>query len=304
MRKEFTIQMCALFEKSPFIFLTGDLGFKAFETLRDVMKNKFINTGIAEQNMISVGAGLCSRGFRVFVYSIAPFCYARPFEQIRNDVCHHALPLTLVGNGGGYGYGGQGPSHHALEDYGVLTTLQNMKAYIPAFAKDLNVIVQHIIDRPLPSYLRLGRCEIPANFQPPEYAPWRQLLKGDAGIVICVGPLAGSLLGDFIKMKPLERPDLWALCELPIPDIPKQIIEDIAIGKRLLVAEEHVSRGSAGEMLAYMCMKIGLTPAAFFHHHAQGYPSKLYGSQNFHRAESRLDAVDIMKTLSQGQTKK
>src|SRR6476646_2241587 len=86
-----------------FVFLTGDLGYKALEPLRDALGKRFINAGVAEQNMVSVAAGLAQQGFVPWVYSIAPFVYARPFEQIRNDVCLHNLPVVLVGNGGGYG---------------------------------------------------------------------------------------------------------------------------------------------------------------------------------------------------------
>src|SRR5262245_6852444 len=113
------------------VFLTGDLGFKALEPLRDQMKSRFINAGVAEQNMVCVAAGLGKTGLRPWVYSIAPFVYARPFEQIRNDVCLPDLPVVLVGNGGGYGYGVMGSTHHALEDYGVLLTLSNLRAFVP-----------------------------------------------------------------------------------------------------------------------------------------------------------------------------
>ena len=99
-----------------FVFLTGDLGYSAIEPLRDAMGSRFVNAGVAEQNMISVAAGLARSGLKPWVYSIAPFAYARPFEQIRNDVCLHDLPVTIVGNGGGYGYGVMGATHHALED--------------------------------------------------------------------------------------------------------------------------------------------------------------------------------------------
>ena len=67
------------------MFLTGDLGYKALEPLREALGERFINAGVAEQNMVSVGAGLARVGLRPWVYSIAPFIYARPFEQIRNE---------------------------------------------------------------------------------------------------------------------------------------------------------------------------------------------------------------------------
>jgi transketolase len=93
------------------VFLTGDLGFMALEPLQQGMQARFINAGVAEQNMVSVAAAMAREGLDPWVYSIAPFCYARPFEQIRNDVAFHNLPVKLIGNGGGYGYGVMGPTH-------------------------------------------------------------------------------------------------------------------------------------------------------------------------------------------------
>ena len=120
MRVQFCDAMVARAVDERILFLTGDLGFMALEPLQSAMGSRFINAGVAEQNMISVAAGLAKQQFEVWAYSIAPFCYARPFEQIRNDIAFHALPVKLVGNGGGYGYGVMGPTHHAIEDYGVL----------------------------------------------------------------------------------------------------------------------------------------------------------------------------------------
>src|SRR5450755_1424878 len=153
-----------------FVFLTGDLGFKALEPLRDAMGSRFINAGVAEQNMVSLAAGLARTGLRPWCYSIAPFIYARPFEQIRNDVCLHDLPVVLVGNGGGYGYGVMGATHHALEDYGVLLTLPNMRAFVPAFDSDLEPIIKALTGIESPAYLRLGVSEEPKDLVAQPYA--------------------------------------------------------------------------------------------------------------------------------------
>ena len=109
------------------VFLTGDLGFMALETVREKFGKYFINAGVAEQNMISVAAGLAAEGFIPWVYSISPFATLRPYEQLRNDVCHHNLPVKIVGNGGGYGYGIMGATHHTLEDIGAMRLLPGMK---------------------------------------------------------------------------------------------------------------------------------------------------------------------------------
>ena len=92
-------------EHDDIVFITGDLGYGALENLAAKMGDRFINAGVAEQNMIGIAAGMASQGYRVICYSIAPFVVYRCLEQIRNDVCFHNLPVFVVGNGGGYGYG-------------------------------------------------------------------------------------------------------------------------------------------------------------------------------------------------------
>src|SRR5437899_1846277 len=144
MRNEFCRAMIDAAADSSVIFLTGDLGFRALEPLRDSMGPRFINAGVAEQNMVSVAAGLARSGLKPWAYSIAPFIYARPYEQIRNDVCLHDLPVKLVGNGGGYGYGVMGATHHALEDYGTLLCLPHMHAFVPAFGADIPMVVSKL----------------------------------------------------------------------------------------------------------------------------------------------------------------
>ena len=112
MRNEFAKQIIELGNNEKYIFLSGDLGFMALEEVAKKFKKRFINCGVSEQNMIGVAAGLAKSGFNVFAYSIAPFIYARPFEQIRNDIMFHNLPVCLVGNGGGYAYGYMGQHMH------------------------------------------------------------------------------------------------------------------------------------------------------------------------------------------------
>src|SRR4051794_36036877 len=184
MRNAFCQSLVEAASRPEFVFLTGDLGFKALEPLRDVMGSRFINAGVAEQNMVSVAAGLARAGLSPWVYSIAPFLYARPFEQIRNDVCMHHLPVRLVGNGGGYGYGVMGSTHHALEDYGILLTLPAMRAFTPTFDCDLLPILQRMQSAEHPSYLRLGLWELPAGAAPPPYAPWRRLARGRGPLIV------------------------------------------------------------------------------------------------------------------------
>ncbi|MFZ6849240.1 transketolase [Undibacterium sp. RuRC25W] len=289
-----------LFNEHKFAFLTGDLGFMALEPLRDLMGPWFINAGVAEQNMVSAAAGMCKMGTEAWVYSIAPFIYARPFEQIRNDVCLNRLPVKIVGNGGGYAYGSMGSSHHAIEDYGVLLGLQGMQVFVPAFAEDVEPAVCQMSASGQPGYLRLGRCEKPADMAVPPFSAWRCLSEGDQGVMIVVGPVAGSLMQRMRDLPQDNRPALWALGVMPegFTNVPDQLLQTIKNNGLLTVVEEHVAHGSAGHALLSTLAQQGVTPK-LLHCCAQGYPSGTYGSQVFHRLESQMDADNVLRRWQQ-----
>lgn len=297
MRKIFCDELIKAFTKNKFVFLTGDLGFKALEPLAEVMKDHFINVGIAEQNMVSTAAGIAKTGISTFVYSIAPFAYARPFEQIRNDICLHNLPVTIVGNGGGYGYGVMGATHHAIEDYGALLTLQNMKVFAPIFGDDLSFMVDKIFAQKSPSYLRLGLVE--GKVIDNSYKKWRKILTGKNGVILSFGTIAGKLLSDFEKDDEALRPTIWALSELPLlENLPQDFIYEVTSAQKLCVVEEHVLQGSLAQNLALELQKQNISLKRFTNFSAAGYISGFYGSQGFHRLESGLNKETILSWLN------
>jgi transketolase len=267
----------------------------ALEPLRAAMGRRFLNAGVAEQNMVGVAAGLARRGMRPWAYSIAPFLYARPFEQIRNDVCLPGLPVVLVGNGGGYGYGVMGATHHALEDYGVLLTLPQMRAYVPAFDADLEQIIRLLMRTDQPAYLRLGLAEQPAWLEPSPYTAWRRILAGNGPVVAAMGPLAGPA-ADAIRAAGIAA-DVWLVSELPLRQPPQEFLAGVKKAGYLMVVEEHVAQGGLGHALGHLLLEAGEAPRRFVHLSAQGYPSGLYGSQKFHRAESGLSPAAIVAEL-------
>jgi transketolase len=296
MRNAFRDTLIELAADPAFVFLTGDLGFQALEPLRQKMGERFINAGVAEQNMVSVAAGLAKEGLRPWVYSIAPFLYARAFEQIRNDVCLHRMPVVLVGNGGGYGYGVMGSTHHAIEDYGTLLSLLGMRVYLPAFDCDVDESIRYLMRAAHPAYLRLGLSEQPKWFSPPPFAAWRHLLTGVGPTIAIAGPLAGGIL-DAIRQSDLSI-DVWLVSELPITELPSEFLSSLRRSNYLMVIEEHVSAGSFGQMLAHQLLLDGAAPAQFVHRTALGYVSGRYGSQRFHRAECNLDPASIVAELN------
>ena len=293
MRKEFaeTIEKLANLDKS-IVFLTGDLGFMALENVRDAIGDRFINVGVSEQNMISMAAALASEGLKPVCYSIAPFSVFRPAEQIRLDVCLHNMNVKIVGNGGGYGYGIMGASHHAIEDLAVLSCMQNMKCYVPFCNEDVDVVTKQMFSKPGPSYLRLGFGQKPNNLNVPCYSNIRKLMEGNGPVTI-VG--IGSVILNVFKT--LKQPlDIFAVSEMPVINLTDELKKSLNKTKKIVIIEEHVKRGGLAENLLSILVeeKINCEARCLF---AKGYPNGLYGSQSYHQKISGIDAEGIAKVI-------
>jgi len=158
MRNTFIEKLTNLTEvDSNIMFLTGDLGFGVVENFESKFPKQFLNCGVAEQNMIGMAAGLASEGKKVFVYSIANFPTFRCLEQIRNDVCYHELPVTIVAIGSGFSYGSLGYTHQALEDISIMRSLPGLRILSPTDPNEVKECLDLIISDPKPTYLRLGK---------------------------------------------------------------------------------------------------------------------------------------------------
>ena len=303
MRTELTKSLLRLASSKKMIFLTGDLGYMALESLKEKLKNRFINAGVAEQNMIGVAAGMASEGMSPWVYSIAPFCYARPFEQIRNDIAFHNLPVKLIGNGGGYGYGVMGPTHHAIEDYGILLTLPNFIIYIPCFNEDIDQIISLANTNSSPVYIRLGYDESPKDYMPEAYKPWRLLTKGDGPIVIVAGPIATTYIDAFQKIHKSNRPNLWLISELPVREklMPNALLRQLKEERVIYIIEEHVEQGGIASQISLLLHQLNVKVERFINFFAKAHHYKTYGSQKFLRKESGLDIMSILKVLQKNK---
>jgi transketolase len=280
------------------VFITGDLGYNALENLQNSMGPRFINAGVAEQNMVGVAAGMAYRGYKVFCYSIAPFAVYRCLEQFRNDVCLHSMPVFMVGNGGGYGYGIMGSTHHAIEDLACLSSLQNVNTYIPAFADEVEPMLDQIVAQAGPAYLRLGYGpNTPANAE--TLGSFKHIVRADktqfVGSVVALGPVASNVLKALENNGLAGKFDLFTATNLPL-DLPESLATHF-VGKPLMVVEEHVSIGGLAQQLSVKLLAAGQLPSRFVSLTAQGYPNGLYGSQQYHQQQSGLDTENIMARL-------
>ena len=140
------------------VLLVGDLGFSVVEPFAELFPERFVNVGVAEQNMVGIASGLAMEGYCVFIYSIGNFPTLRCMEQIRYDVCYHNLNVKIVAVGSGFAYGSLGPSHHATEDIGMLRTIPNLVVCSPGDPVETNAITTFSARYNGPCYIRLGKA--------------------------------------------------------------------------------------------------------------------------------------------------
>jgi transketolase len=206
MRGAFVDALSAAAEADDRIWLlTGDLGFNVLEGFAEKFPDRYVNAGVAEQNMIGVAAGIAMAGNIPFVYSLGNFPVMRCLEQIRNDVCYHDLPVRIVALGGGLTYGSLGYTHHSVEDIGVLKTMPNLKVIAPGDPYEAAAATTELAALSGPAYLRLGRAgERHVHQTPPDFALGRAntLREGtDAaliatGAVLALGADAADILAE------------------------------------------------------------------------------------------------------------
>src|SRR5437660_421122 len=147
MRTSFIETLCALANEDERIWLlTGDLGYSVLEPYARAFPNRYVNIGVAEQNMAGIAAGLARCGKIVFTYSIANFPTLRCLEQIRNDVCYHGANVKVVAVGGGLAYGALGASHHATEDLAILRSLPGLVVAAPGDPLETALIRRPVAD--------------------------------------------------------------------------------------------------------------------------------------------------------------
>jgi transketolase len=193
MRNNFINRIMEACLSHPELFIiTGDAGMGVFDKFRDELPDRYMNLGIAEQNMIGFAAGMALMGSRPVAYNIAPFVLYRPYEQVRNDICYQNLPVILVGTGCGLVYAPQGVTHYAVEDLGLARTLPNLKVLSPADVVEARAAADYAVACKDPVYVRLATGGSPTLHQAElQELSMSQVLRPGAGnAIVCYGQVA------------------------------------------------------------------------------------------------------------------
>jgi transketolase len=275
----------------------------SMEKLRKEYPERFVNTGVAEQIMIGMCAGMAMRGLRPFAYTIATFALFRPYEFIRDDLCYQGLPVTVVGVGGGVTYSTLGGTHHAMEDVAIASAMPGMRVIAPCDPEEATAATHYCIGQEEgPVYLRLGKAGEPVlggkDTAPFEFGKVRMLRQGRDACVIGYGPIlkmaidaAAALEAKGLSvavvsahtLKPLDREGIAAL---------------LARFPRVVVLEEMVPRGGLAEAVKAIAWDTGakcrLETVSLRHEfvHVYGSHGELLGAHGISVAEivKRLQA--------------
>lgn len=237
------------------VFLTGDLGFPTFNRFAERFGPRYLNVGIAEAQLVCAAAGMAQEGLRPVIYSIASFATGRCFEQLRVTVDYHALPVTIIGAGGGYTYGQNGVSHHAVEDLALMSALPNMTVLAPADGEEVEQLLPQLVAAGRPGYLRIGRHGEPTivSDQPVQLGRARWLRPGGDVAVLCTGTIAADVVDAHAMLAAELRPTVVHFHTVK-PFDGAAIEQLIADGiKAIVVVEEHLPQGGLWSAVSQWC---------------------------------------------------
>lgn len=280
--------------------LVGDLGYSVIEPFAQEFPDRFVNMGVAEQNMTGVATGLALSGKIVITYSIANFPTLRCLEQIRNNVCYHNANVKIVAVGGGVAYGAQGMTHHAVENISIMRSLPNMTVLVPGDPVETTLVTREMFAQPGPCYLCLGKAGEPvvhqniAEFQIGKAIPVRQgsdiTLISTGGILNNVVRAAELLADQGIESRVLSMPTIKPLDT-------KAVAMAAAETRGIITVEEHSLIGGLGSAVAEVATAIDCKRVPVLRLGLPDAYSKEIGGQEYLRRLNGLCADGICQSV-------
>ena len=220
---------------------------------------RFINTGVAEQSMIGIAAGMALRGMRPFCYTIATFSLYRPFEIIRVDLCYQNLPVTIVGMGAGVIYSTLGSTHHSMEDIAIASALPNMQVLAPCDPNEMKLATEWCANESNgPTYMRLGKAGEPTlteNADKFEFGKVRYLCKGADIAIISYGITVKMAFELKEKFEKKGKSISIISCHTIKPLDKKGILQILIQHKKIIVIEEMIPTGGLSSAVSEIALK-------------------------------------------------
>lgn len=275
------------------ILLTGDLGYTVLEPFSERYPDRFLNVGVAEQNMIGLATGLAEAGFIPFVYSIVTFATLRAYEFIRNGPILHQLPVRIVGVGGGFEYGSAGNTHHGLEDIAIMRCQPGLTVIAPADHEQTRTALLKTWDLPGPVYYRLGKNDpptVPGLNGRFELGSLQVIREGKELVFISTGSVAHEVATAVEALADRGISCAFAIASCVSPPPTEELFQLLATSPLVFTVEAHSVNGGLGSMVSEViaerrmpCRVVrcgvrqppqGITGSPSFMHHRHGISSE------------------------------
>lgn len=260
MRNAFAEELVELAkDNDKIVLLSGDIGNRLFDKYKESFSDRFFNCGVAEANLMGMAAGMALTGLKPITYTITPFITTRCYEQIRNDVCYHNVPVTIVGVGSGLCYAACGPTHHSCEDIAIMRALPNMTVICPGDAYEVKAALKAAMQHNGPVYIRLGKKKEPLIHKDvPEFTIGKAIVvkeskdnDNDSGVCILS---TGNILPEAIKAgEELEKKGIstQVVSFHTVKPLDNELLKDVfSKFKVVATVEEHSLVGGFGSAVA------------------------------------------------------
>ena len=236
-------------ENKDIILVSADMGAPSLDKFRKNLPSQFVNVGIAEQNAITLAAGLAMTGKKVFTYAIAPFITLRCIEQIRVECCIMGLPLTMVGVGVGFGYEDSGPTHHLIEDIAAMRSMPNLDIHNITDSVMARAAADISVKSKRANYVRIHRQNLPQVYQPGHSFEkgFSVLMNGQDCAIVACGSMVKTALdaADALKKKRIAA----TVIDLHTLPVNPGILKALPANKKIVSIEEHFLPGGVGSAL-------------------------------------------------------
>lgn len=236
------------------VLCSDSRGSGSFTSFAEKYPEQFVETGIAEQNLVSIAAGLAKCGKKAYAVSPACFLSTRSYEQCKVDAAYSGTNVKLIGISGGISYGALGMSHHSAQDIAAMSAIPNMRVYIPSDALQTRELTKALLQDRKPAYIRVGR-----NAVEPVYEEGVLSFELDKAVTVSQGEDAAVIAcGEMVKPAKDAAEMLAAegihvavidmYCIKPLDE--EAIIKAASKAKAVVTVEEHAPFGGLGSMVA------------------------------------------------------
>lgn len=279
------------------IFISADTDAFSLRRFRKEMPEQYINIGVAEQNMITVAAGLGMSGKKVFIYAIIPFITMRCYEHIKNNICSMNVPVTIIGLGPGLSFGFDGPTHHGMQDIGVMRTLPEITIFNPCDGLSADACAVNAYKSKVPVYVRIDKGKFLTLYDEKDnFLNGLKVIKKISDInIVSTGFMSHRAIevADELSKHSL---DVGVIDLYRIKPISKNLLKLIYQSKQLVTIEENSIVGGIGTVISELITDNGIsTPLKRIALEDKQYFD--YGSREWLHHNYRIDTNSIVKQL-------